>query len=81
MESPWQQLKKGEIDCPQALGLLINELGTVNIELLDPEVSVRFFRLFSHPLQLPPVLPLLLWRNCYYLGSPIIIEANQHVVY
>ena len=76
MEYPWQQLKKGEIDCQQALSFLIDEKGTVNIELLDPEVAVRFFRLFSLPQQLPPVLPLLLWRNCYYLGSPIIIEAD-----
>ncbi|MTJ07994.1 GspE/PulE family protein [Anabaena sp. UHCC 0204] len=76
MEYPWQQLKKGEIDCQQALNLLIDERGTVNLELLDPEVSGRFFRLFSHAQQLPPVVPLLLWRNCYYLGSPIIIEAD-----
>ena len=34
MEYPWQQLKKGEIDCQQALSLLIDERGTVNLELL-----------------------------------------------
>ena len=76
MEYPWQQLKKGEIDCQQALSLLIDERGTVNLELLDPEVGGRFFRLFSQQQQLPPVVPLLLWRNCYYLGSPLIIEAD-----
>jgi general secretion pathway protein E/type IV pilus assembly protein PilB len=23
---------------------------------------------------LPPVIPLLLWRNCYYLGSPVTVS-------
>ncbi|MGM3307945.1 GspE/PulE family protein [Anabaena sp. WFMT] len=71
--SPWQQLKKGEIDCQQAIGLLLNEAGKLNLELLDIEVSYRFFKLFPNPQELPPVVPLILWRNCYYLGSPVTL--------
>jgi hypothetical protein len=80
-QSVWQQLKQQQITCEQALGLLVNPQGIVNLRLLDPEVSTRFWRSFgdsrSDPsgnrTQAPPVVPLLLWRNCYYLGSPIAL--------
>ncbi len=77
ISSPWQQLKKGEINCQQAINLLINEVEQVNLELLDTEVSYRFFRLFPNPQELPPVIPLILWRNCYYLGSPVIVKPEE----
>ncbi len=69
--SSWQQLKNGEINCQQAISLLIDETGKLNLELLDSEVSFRFFRKFANRQGLPPVIPLLLWRNCYYLGTPV----------
>ncbi|MBD2664885.1 type II secretory pathway, ATPase PulE/Tfp pilus assembly pathway, ATPase PilB [Richelia sinica FACHB-800] len=75
--SPWQQLKKGEIDCEQALSLLLDETGQLNLSFLDTEVSSRFFRLFPTPQELPPVIPLLLWRNCYYLGSPVALVETD----
>jgi type II secretory ATPase GspE/PulE/Tfp pilus assembly ATPase PilB-like protein len=68
--SAWQRLRSGEITCDQALKLLVNEQGLVNLYLLDREVSYRFLREFPDRAALPPVVPLLLWRNCYYLGSP-----------
>ncbi len=67
--SAWKQLKRGEISCEQALRLLCNEQGSLNLELLDEEVCNRFFQCFPGQ-QLPPVVPLLLWQNCFYLGSP-----------
>jgi len=75
--SAWQQLKNRTIDCETALQLLVNEQGEVNFDLLDAEVSHRFFREFSHRAKLPPVIPLLLWRSCFYLGSPITFSAEQ----
>ncbi|HLP87499.1 MAG TPA: GspE/PulE family protein [Nostocaceae cyanobacterium] len=75
--NPWQELKKGIIDCQQALTLLIDETGKINLEFLDSEVSVRFFKLFPNPQELPPVIPLLLWRNCYYLGSPVVLTPEE----
>lgn len=74
--SPWQQLKRGEINCQKALELLVDETGKVNLELIDKEVSYRFLRLFPHAKDLPPILPLLLWRNCFYLGSPVTLSPD-----
>jgi type II secretory ATPase GspE/PulE/Tfp pilus assembly ATPase PilB-like protein len=68
--SAWQRLRSREITCEQALKLLVSEQGVVNLYLLDREVSYRFLREFPDRKGLPPVVPLLLWQNCYYLGSP-----------
>jgi type II secretory ATPase GspE/PulE/Tfp pilus assembly ATPase PilB-like protein len=75
--SAWQRLRTKEITCEQALKLLVDEQGTVNLYLLDREVSYRLLREFPDPSALPPVVPLLLWRNCYYLGSPIDLTLEQ----
>ena len=75
--SAWQRLRNNEITCEQALQLLVNEQGMINLYLIDPDVSSRFLREFSDIKQLPPVVPLLLWRNCYYLGSPTSLTPEQ----
>lgn len=77
LTSAWQQLKKHEITCQEALQRLVNSQGALSLELLDQEVCDRFFREGSDRKALPPVVPLLLWRNCYYLGSPICLEADM----
>ncbi len=69
--SIWQRLKNREINCDEALKILVDEQGFVNLDLLDPEVSQRFLREFPDRKTLPTVIPLLLWRNCYFLGSSI----------
>lgn len=70
--SVWQRLRRRELSCQEALALLLNEDGEVNLPLLDQEVGHRFFREFQEPQILPPLLPLLLWQNCYYLGCPVL---------
>ncbi|NJR50979.1 MAG: type II/IV secretion system protein [Leptolyngbyaceae cyanobacterium CSU_1_3] len=75
--SVWQQLKNREISCEQALHLLIDTEGNVTLELLDREVSHRFLREFPDRNSLPPLIPLLLWRNCFYLGSPVALSEAQ----
>ncbi|HEY9737664.1 MAG TPA: GspE/PulE family protein, partial [Trichocoleus sp.] len=75
--SAWRQLKQGNITCEAALKLLCNEEGSVNLSLLDEEVCSRFFQLFPGQV-MPPVMPLLLWQNCFYLGSPVAV--SQEVV-
>jgi general secretion pathway protein E/type IV pilus assembly protein PilB len=77
ISSAWQQLITHEITLDEALKLLVNEQGTVNFQLLDKDVSSRFFREFSNRNGLPSVIPLLLWRNCYYLGSPITLSLED----
>ncbi|MBD0361583.1 MAG: type II/IV secretion system protein [Coleofasciculus sp. C3-bin4] len=75
--SIWKQLKNHEISCEEALNRLVDVNGTVNRERLDPEVSFRFFRNFPDRNSLPPVIPLLLWRGCYYLGSPVTVSVEM----
>lgn len=75
--SAWQQLIQQKISCEQALALLVNPEGEVTLELLDREVSQRFLREFTERDKVPPVIPLLLWRNCYYLGSPTPFSLGE----
>jgi type II secretory ATPase GspE/PulE/Tfp pilus assembly ATPase PilB-like protein len=75
--SAWQRLRNKELTCEQALKLLVDDQGIVNLYLLDREVTYRLLREFPDPAALPPVVPLLLWRNCYYLGSPINLTPEQ----
>ncbi|AFZ31747.1 type II secretion system protein E [Gloeocapsa sp. PCC 7428] len=74
--STWQRLKNQEITCNEALKLLVDEQGNVNYELLDNDVCYRFLRHFPDKSLLPPTIPLLLWRGCYYLGSPVSITPD-----
>ncbi len=75
--SAWQQLRNREINCEKALKLLVNERGFINLNLLDKDVSSRFYREFPNRNAVPPVIPLLLWRNCYYLGSPVTLSSKD----
>lgn len=74
--SAWQRLKNNELNCEEALKLLLDESGIVNQTLLDKDVSSRFLRHFPDKTTLPPAIPLLLWRGCYYLGSPVELESD-----
>lgn len=74
--SIWQRLRKRELNCESALAQLVNSQGELSLELLDEEVSDRFFQTFPDRRQLPPVIPLLLWRNCYYLGCPVSVSPE-----
>lgn len=76
LPSAWQKLRNHEISCEEALSLLVDDQGTVNRERLDQEVTHRFFRHFPDRNALPPVIPLLLWRGCYYLGSPVTLATQ-----
>ena len=69
------QLRSGEITLKEALELLVNSDRQISLHLIDRDVVKRFTesvrRFLRQDTFLPPVVPLLLWRNCYYLGSPI----------
>ena len=74
--SPWLRLRNREISYETAIALLLDPEGNLNLDLLDSEVSHRFFRNFPDRNLLPPIVPLLLWRGCYYLGSPVAVEKE-----
>ncbi len=70
-ESVWKRLRNGNIaSCEEALQFLVNIDGNVHLNWLDRDLNHRFFREFEDRNVLPPIIPLLLWRNCFYLGSP-----------
>lgn len=74
--SAWQQLKRQQLTCDRALELLVSPQGVVRLELLDLELETRFWRTLGDRLDLPPVIPLLLWQNCYYLGTPVAVPPT-----
>ncbi len=70
-ESVWKRLRGGNIaSCQEALHILVDINGNVDLSCLDQDLTHRFFREFEDRGILPPVIPLLLWRNCFYIGSP-----------
>lgn len=66
----WQLLKAGKISCEEAISKLVNSDGTVNMKLLDAEVCDRFFRETRNQAGLPHFIPLLFWRQQFFIGSP-----------
>jgi len=77
INTPWQQLKHRKINLESALNLLVDHKGTLALDLLDSEVSDRFLQQVANQNGLPPVIPLLLWRCCYYLASPIELSLEE----
>jgi type II secretory ATPase GspE/PulE/Tfp pilus assembly ATPase PilB-like protein len=76
-QSVWKQLRGNQIpSCEAALRILVNEVGSLRIDGLDAELNQRFFQKFENRNALPPVIPLLLWQSCFYLGSPVEISSD-----
>ncbi|MBD2231657.1 GspE/PulE family protein [Phormidium tenue] len=73
--SAWKQLKQGKISCEEALSLVRDDEGILKLDLLDEEVCSRFFQ-YCQGQKLPPVVPLLLWQSCFYLGSPVDVSPE-----
>lgn len=77
------QLRSGDITINDALELLVSRDRLVSLHLIDLDVVKRFSESVRRYLRknsyLPPVVPLLLWRNCYYLGSPIGLSDTEIV--
>lgn len=68
--SVWKRLRRQEITCEEAIGLIVDKRGALRIDLLDEDINYRFFHCFEDRKSLPPVIPLLLWHGYFYLGSP-----------
>ena len=73
---PWVRLQNRQITCEEAIAQLVQPSGAVNFDLLSDEVAARFFRSFPNRQELPPVIPLLLWQGCYYLGAPMKLDPQ-----
>jgi len=69
------RLHAGELTCEQALKLLVVK-GTIDLTQLDPNLQQQFFRSLRDRNHLPPIVPLLFWQHCYYLGSPVVLSES-----
>jgi len=67
------RLQNGELTCEQALKQLVVK-GTIDLTQLDPTLHQQFFSSIYDRTHLPPIVPLLFWQHCYYLGSPIVLS-------
>ncbi len=77
-ESVWKRLRHGNINtCEEALQFLVDVEGNVHLNWLDQDLNHRFFREFEDRSILPPVIPLLLWRNCFYVGTPKALSSEH----
>ncbi|BAZ10285.1 general secretion pathway protein E [Calothrix sp. NIES-4071] len=75
-----ERLKQKEINIESALSTLIDvQSGTINLELLDADVTSRFKSKIKDRSNIPPIVPLLLWQNCYYLGCPVKITKEAYL--
>jgi hypothetical protein len=71
-----KQLKCREVTLEVALQTLVHETN-LTISLLDEQLCMSFFRQLRDRVTSLPVIPLLLWQNCYYLGSPIAVSSED----
>ncbi len=69
-----QRLKRRELSLEVALQRLLDPDGTLHLAQLDGELVTNCFRRLRELQNLPPIVPLLLWQNCYYLGSPVAVD-------
>ena len=79
MVSVQQQIKQQQIALEEGLQVLVKSDGQVVCDLLDRDISARFLRQMRDLAKKMPIMPLLLWGNCYYLGSPQTIDADLQV--
>jgi type II secretory ATPase GspE/PulE/Tfp pilus assembly ATPase PilB-like protein len=69
-----EQLKRKELTTDAALKILVGDDLEINPHALDTKIKDLFMesiRRLPKDEVLPPVIPLLLWGGCYYLGSPL----------
>ncbi|MBE9028319.1 type II/IV secretion system protein [filamentous cyanobacterium LEGE 11480] len=71
-----QRLKRRELSVETALKRLVDADQTLHLAQLDSDLNTLFFRWLRDLPNMPPIVPLLLWQNCYYVGSPVAVEAS-----
>ncbi len=74
-----KQLQQRQINLESALQLISGSPDDLCVDWIDLNLCERFFRQCKNAKGLPPVIPLLLWQSCYYLGSPS--EWSQELIY
>jgi type II secretory ATPase GspE/PulE/Tfp pilus assembly ATPase PilB-like protein len=72
-----QQLKRRSVSLEVALETIISSDLSLQLALLDTELSTACLKRLRDLAPMPPIVPLLLWQNCYYLASPIGIVPGM----
>jgi type II secretory ATPase GspE/PulE/Tfp pilus assembly ATPase PilB-like protein len=71
-----QRLKCRTVTLEAALQTLVHETN-LTLSFLDEQLCMSFFRQLRERVTSLPVIPLLLWQNCYYLGSPRAVSPED----
>jgi type II secretory ATPase GspE/PulE/Tfp pilus assembly ATPase PilB-like protein len=78
-----KQLRHRHISLEDALKILKDGGDLWCVDWVDADLCNQFFRKTKNTPNLPPVIPLILWQNCYYLGatSPLTPEQRRALSY
>lgn len=72
-----KQLQSRCITLEQALETVENAADNIELDWFDEDLSTRFLKKLRDRAIAFPIVPILLWQNCYYLGSPISITPEN----
>ncbi|MGB3200386.1 MAG: GspE/PulE family protein, partial [Nodosilinea sp.] len=78
-QSLQKQLQQRLINLESALKFILGNIDNFCVDWIDLSLCERFFRQSKNAKEFPPVIPLLLWQNCYYIASPS--EWSQDTIY
>lgn len=75
-DSLQKQLRHRKISLADALQILKADARGWSLDWVDRDLCNRFFRQTKN-FNLPPLVPLILWQNCYYLGATLPLRGEQ----
>lgn len=76
-DSLQKQLRHREITLEEALQQFQGKTDDWSVEWVDRALCKQFQQKTKNTQGLPPIIPLILWQNCYYLGAISPLTAAQ----
>jgi len=76
-DSLQKQLRHREITLEEALQQFQGKTDDWAVEWVDRALCKQFQQKTKNTQGLPPIIPLILWQNCYYLGAISPLTAAQ----
>lgn len=77
-DSLQKQLRHREISLEEALQRFQSTTDDWSVSWVDRALCKQFQRKTKNTQGLPPIIPLMLWQNCYYLGAISPLTPFQH---
>jgi hypothetical protein len=78
-DSLQNQLRCREISLEEALSQFQSTADNWSVAWVDSALCKQFLRKTRNTPGLPPIIPLILWQNCYYLGAISPLSAEQRL--